>query len=109
MEEIIMKIIVSGGSARSKAIKAIRCAREGDIKGAKKLMDEAQESISIAHEVQTELIQAEARGEKNEVSLLMVHAQDHIMNAITVKELAEEMIEEVIARHNLQNILNIRS
>ncbi|MBJ3789737.1 PTS lactose/cellobiose transporter subunit IIA, partial [Bacillus sp. OA1] len=32
------------------------------------------------------------RGNHAEISLLLVHAQDHLMNAITVKELAEEFI-----------------
>ncbi|MDR4151396.1 hypothetical protein FO584_33655, partial [Bacillus thuringiensis] len=42
---------------------------------------------------QTERIQSEARGEKTEVSVLLIHAQDHSMNAITVKELAAEFID----------------
>ena len=49
--------------------------------------------IKEAHRVQTDLIQKEAGGEKTEVTLLMVHAQDHLMNAITVKELASEFVE----------------
>ncbi|MDX7989752.1 PTS lactose/cellobiose transporter subunit IIA, partial [Xenorhabdus sp. 12] len=48
--------------------------------------------INEAHHFQTELIQSEARGEKTEISVLLIHAQDHLMNAITVKELAEEFI-----------------
>ena len=52
----------------------------------------ASEEISAAHRIQTDLIQEEARGNHTEISLLLVHAQDHLMNAITVKELAEEFI-----------------
>lgn len=52
----------------------------------------AREEISAAHRIQTDLIQEEARGNHAEISLLLVHAQDHLMNAITVKELAEEFI-----------------
>lgn len=32
-------------------------------------------------------------GEKVELSLLFVHAQDHLMNAITIKELASEFVD----------------
>ncbi|EAG9877164.1 PTS lactose/cellobiose transporter subunit IIA, partial [Listeria monocytogenes] len=46
-----------------------------------------------AHHSQTSLIQGEARGEKAEVSLLLVHAQDHLMNAITFKDLAKEIVD----------------
>ena len=55
-------------------------------------MELASEEISATHRIQTDLIQEEARGNHAEISLLLVHAQDHLMNAITVKELAEEFI-----------------
>ena len=38
------------------------------------------------------MIQQEAMGERTEVTLLLVHAQDHIMNAMTVLDLVREMI-----------------
>ena len=39
------------------------------------------------------VIQNEAGGEKTDMTLLMVHAQDHLMNAMTVKDLAAELVE----------------
>lgn len=89
---------MNGGDARAKALQAVRSARKGNLKEAEKLMEKSKESLSKAHEIQTNLIQEEARGEKSEISLLMVHAQDHLMNAITVKDLAIEMIEEIKVR-----------
>lgn len=56
-------------------------------------LQEALQELQEAHRLQTELIQKEAGGEKVELTLLMVHAQDHLMNAITVKELASEFVE----------------
>jgi len=47
----------------------------------------------IAHRFQTDLIQGEARGEKVEIRLILIHAQDHLMNAMTVIDLAKEIIE----------------
>ena len=49
--------------------------------------------ILEAHEIQTEMIQNELNGKKVEVGLLMVHAQDHLMNAMTVMDLCKEMID----------------
>ena len=46
-----------------------------------------------AHHAQTELIQAEIRGEKAPLNLLMVHAQDHLMTALVVIDLAQEFID----------------
>lgn len=93
MEQIIMELVVNGGMARSLAIEAIRNARQGKFEEADKLMKESAETLSKAHEVQTELITKEAGGEHMEVQLLMVHAQDHVMNAMTVYDLAVEIIE----------------
>ena len=84
-------LILHGGNARSAALEAIAFARQGDFENASEKMTLASEEISAAHRIQTDLIQ-EARGNHAEISLLLVHAQDHLMNAITVKELAEEFI-----------------
>jgi PTS system cellobiose-specific IIA component len=92
-EEIIMGLIVNGGNARSKSMEAIAMAKEGEIEEAKKLLEEASEYLGKAHESQTQLIQTEAGGTKIELSILMIHAQDHLMNAMTVKDLAGEFID----------------
>jgi len=52
----------------------------------------AKEALSKAHTFQTNLIQNEAAGEVVKISLLVIHAQDHLMNAMTVLDLAQEMI-----------------
>ena len=92
-EMIIMNIIVNGGNARSKSMEAIQMAKKGEMEKALELIKKAKEDLEMAHEVQTKLIQSEAAGDKTEVSLLMVHAQDHLMNAMTVKDLAIEFVE----------------
>jgi len=38
------------------------------------------------------LITGELNGEKTETSLLMVHAQDHLMTSLLARDLIEEMI-----------------
>ena len=53
----------------------------------------AKETVNEAHHAQTELIQAEIRGEKTPLNLLMVHAQDHLMCALVVIDLAQEFID----------------
>ena len=93
MEMIIMELVVNGGMARSQAIEAIRAARSGEFEKADQLLADCDKTLMSAHEVQTNLIQKEAAGEHMEVQLLMVHAQDHLMNAMTVRDLAGEMVE----------------
>lgn len=93
IEMIVMKLVVSSGNARSTAIEALRAARDGNFEHADKLMNEADQMILQTHEIQTEMIQNELNGKKVEVGLLMVHAQDHLMNAMTVMDLIKEMID----------------
>ncbi|MBW6410704.1 PTS lactose/cellobiose transporter subunit IIA [Clostridium weizhouense] len=93
MEEIIMTLIVHSGEVRSYSMEAIQCAKSGNIDEARELIKKAEEEESRAHSVQTSLIQKEANGEKTEVTLLMVHAQDHLMTSMTVKSLAVEIID----------------
>lgn len=91
--EVIMGLIVNGGNARSLAMKAIYAAKAGDFDQAAAHLEECDNFLLEAHHAQTELLTKEANGDKTEVTLLMVHAQDHLMNAITVKDMATEIID----------------
>ncbi|MCL1987680.1 MAG: PTS lactose/cellobiose transporter subunit IIA [Firmicutes bacterium] len=94
-ENIIMEIIVNSGDARSTALEAIKTARKGNLEKARQMLIECDTAMLRAHEIQTNLIQCELCGKPTEMTLLMVHAQDHLMNALTVKELAEQIVEMV--------------
>ncbi|WP_067840092.1 PTS lactose/cellobiose transporter subunit IIA [Amphibacillus sediminis] len=91
-QEVVMGIIIHGGNARSQAMRAMAAAKNAKFAEAAQLIEEANEELNKAHRIQTDLIQAESRGDKTELSLLMVHAQDHLMNAMTVRDLALEVI-----------------
>ncbi len=93
LEEMTMQLIVNSGSARSKAMEAIGSAKAGKIDDAQKQLKEADESLTKAHEFQTEIIQEEADGNLKQVTVLIAHAQDHLMNAITVIDLAREFVD----------------
>lgn len=92
MEEVAMALIVGAGTARSEAMEAIRTARSGDLAAARQHLKAASDALIEAHHVQTDLIQEEAAGNPTELTLLLVHAQDHLMTAMTVKDLAEEFV-----------------
>lgn len=92
-EEIVFQIILYAGNARSLAMEAISLAKNDDINGAREKLESAKTEISETHETQTDLIQRETQGEKTEVSLLLVHAQDHFMNAQAIKGMANEFVD----------------
>lgn len=74
-------------------MEAIQFAKQGKLSEADGKLQEADSELKEAHRLQTALIQQEAGGEKVELTLLFVHAQDHLMNAITMKELASEFVD----------------
>lgn len=92
-EEVVFQLILHGGNARGLCLEAISFAKKGEIEKAKTKIEEADKEITKAHQIQTQLLHDESGGKKMEVSLLLVHAQDHLMNALTVKELANEFID----------------
>ena len=93
MEQVVINLIVNSGSARSSAIEAIQFAKEGNMTRAAESLQQAKETVNEAHHAQTELIQAEIRGERAPLNLLMVHAQDHLMTALVVIDLAQEFLD----------------
>ncbi|RHW50031.1 PTS lactose/cellobiose transporter subunit IIA [Bombilactobacillus bombi] len=94
-EQVVMQLISLGGSARSASIEAIREARKQNFGESSNLMKQAKEELTNAHNVQTKMLQNEVNGNTKETTLLMVHAQDHLMNAMTVNDLAKEIIDNL--------------
>lgn len=91
--QIVMGIIMAGGNAKARAVEAITAAKKGDFTEAEKKLEEANQAIVDAHNTQTEMLTAEARGEHTPIDLYMVHAQDHLMTGITFVDLAKEIVE----------------
>lgn len=92
-DELVMSLVVEGGNARSLAMEAIQKAKAGDFEGAEALLEECGQALVEAHKSQTEMIQSEINGNRVEVRLLMVHAQDHLMDAMVVKDMAQEFVD----------------
>lgn len=91
-QKMSFQIISYAGTAYSLFLKAIESARQKNYENAKKLLQEGEESLTGAHQAQTNLLVKEARGENVHCSVIMIHAQDHLMNAVLLKELAREFI-----------------
>jgi len=90
--EVAMGLIAGAGDSRSYCMEAIDSAREGKFDEAKDLLKKAVEAMIETHEVQTDLIREEMEGGGEAVSLLMVHAQDHLNLALIMRDIAEEVI-----------------
>lgn len=102
-EEKIFQLISFSGTGRSFVFEAFQKCQEGNYEEADKCMEDAKEQLLLAHKVQTSLIQEEAKGNKYEVNILLVHAQDHLMTSILAKELIEKMIKMQKEINELKN------
>lgn len=101
MEQEIMELIIHGGDARSKAIEAMQKLKVNDFGGARALIKECNDSILTAHKVQTKMLQDEAGGCGSNVQLLVVHAQDHLMDAMVIRDVVNNLIDIQENNYNL--------
>ena len=92
LEDAVMEIIVNAGQSRSLCFEALHAARQGNIDEAKSLLREADGYARQAHKMQTKLIEQDAGEGRQLMTLIMVHAQDHLMNSLLARELSEEII-----------------
>ncbi|WP_409293779.1 PTS lactose/cellobiose transporter subunit IIA [Peribacillus sp. SCS-26] len=92
-EQINFMLILHSGNARGKIIGALREYRTGNLEGSERLMNEAEGDLRSAHEIHFKLVQREASGNKVDFALLLMHAEDHLMSTLTMKELVKEFLE----------------
>lgn len=93
LEMAVMNIIINAGDCKNHAYMALNNVNEKKYDEADKELQLANDAIAKAHDGQTMFLHKEANGEKVEMSVLFVHAQDHLMTAITEKNLIEQIIE----------------
>lgn len=91
-EMVSMTIIANSGDARSFAFQALEEAKEGNFDVADELMKKSDQSANLAHKAQTELLFAEANGDKQDINVLLIHSQDHLMTSMLAAELIKEII-----------------
>jgi PTS system cellobiose-specific IIA component len=90
--ETAMGLIAGAGDSTSYCMEAIMHAKEGNFSEARACLQKAKEAMIDTHDVQTQLIRGEMTGEKSEVTLLMVHAQNHLTYAMVTRDMATEII-----------------
>lgn len=87
------EIILNSGNSRTTVHEAFAAMREGEFDKALELLDAANEDLLLAHHAQTKLLQEYAGGTEIKIEIIMVHAQDHLMTTMTLREVALEMLE----------------
>ena len=95
LENELLEIISSASEAQRLAYEAFDWLEKKKYSRARQCIKEGRKAILPAHQIQSQLIAMEMEPEnadKIRVSLLMVHAQNHLMSAIQTLDLTERMI-----------------
>lgn len=88
------EIVAYAGEARSSFLQALKAVKQnGDQEEIKKLVEKGNTSLAKAHKTQTELIAKEAGGEELDLGLIFVHGQDHLMTAILLQDILENLMD----------------
>lgn len=93
MTEKGLELVSYSGDARSNYLWAINLAKKGNLEDAKAKVIEGNEMLKEAHIAQTDLLHAEAQGNYSDVTMIMVHGQDHLMTTVLLKDLVGTIIE----------------
>lgn len=93
LESSIMELIINAGQSKAFAFEALTCAKKGEWDKVDVLIEQSKEAANEAHRVQTTFIGLDEGCGKLPITLVMVHAQDHIMTAMLARELIEELID----------------
>lgn len=92
MELYCFQIISAVGEAKSLFIEAMQNARSGNRENAEGCIKDGNDKLIMGHKIHASLIQKEAKGEQLDICLLLIHAEDQLMNAETCKLQAEEFL-----------------
>lgn len=87
------EIILNSGNARTVVHEAFADMRAGNYEAAEAKLEQSNDELLLAHQAQTKLLQEYASGTEIKIEIIMVHAQDHLMTTMTLREVALEMLE----------------
>lgn len=93
MTEKGLELVSYSGDARADYLWAIDLAKKNKFAEADEKISAANETLTHAHLAQTELLQEEARGNYSDVTMMMIHGQDHLMTTVLLRDLVLTIIE----------------
>lgn len=98
--EVAFEIVSLAGDARSIYLECLNSLKKSTaknraavIKTVRTKMNEAKDLLDECHVKQTDILQGEAQGKKQDICYLMVHAQDHLMTTLLLQEMLEAFID----------------
>ncbi|MCH4168385.1 MAG: PTS cellobiose transporter subunit IIA [Streptococcaceae bacterium] len=91
LQVVAFELILHSGNARTMIHEAFTHMEQGEFDKADEKLEAANEALLLAHKGQTKLLQDYAGGKEIVMEIIMVHAQDHLMTTMTLREVALRM------------------
>jgi PTS system cellobiose-specific IIA component len=100
-EKEVFTIITSASEAMDFINQSFKAYIQGKHELHEQFLEKADQALDKAHEMQARMIQNELNGNGSVVTMMMVHAQDHLMNVILAKQMIQyffELIDTIRAK-----------
>jgi cellobiose-specific phosphotransferase system component IIA len=92
VEEACLQIIALAGDAKSKVYEALSIAQACNFPEAKQMLEEANNNINEARQIQHVLLTNEAKGKNVTPSVLLNHAMDILITAESERNMAVHVL-----------------
>ena len=103
LEEMALEIITNVGTARSMYVEAVEAAKAGNFEEAHNLGAEGEKIFVNGHHAHADLVNAKIGVEELQYMFLVMHAEDQLMSAETLKIVCDELIDMLEAKAKQAN------
>ena len=103
LEEMALEIITNVGTARSMYVEAVEAAKAGTCEEAHNLVAEGEKIFVNGHHAHADLVNAKIGVEELQYMFLVMHAEDQLMSAETLKIVCDELIDMLEAKAKQAN------
>lgn len=91
ISQVAMEVISYAGMAKSCYLTALSKYKTADGKEGDSLLEQGDQHALIAQRSHAQLLAKEMKDGESQASLLMMHAEDQLMNSETIRILVEEL------------------
>ncbi|AYE36696.1 PTS lactose/cellobiose transporter subunit IIA [Borrelia turcica IST7] len=94
IDEVSMPIVAYAGEAKSFLREALAHAKVGDYEKSREIIEESRASIAKAHEAHRDVVKySTINPDSIKTPFILIHAEDHLMSAISELSIFEELIQ----------------
>lgn len=91
---VAFQIILHAGNSKALIMEAVNMAEEGfSYEEVEAKVRESEKELNLAHQEHSKILADFANGGHIDLTLLLTHAQDHLMSTQTILDLSEKIIK----------------